>query len=204
MLPTRRERQVAQTRADILEAARLLFADSGYSGTTVAQVAKQAGVSVQTIYDAVGSKASLIASLNDALDTAAGVPEKALVIARADTAAEVVDNILAITRALIETSGPVIRTAAEASNSEPEVKKLLDEGLVRHRQGVAFAAARLAQLGAINANEVDTVSDLLAMWSDTVQWLYLLDRYSWTLDKIEAIASAALATVINDISDISV
>lgn len=166
----------------------------------MAQVAKRAGVSVQTIYDAFGSKASLIASLNDAIDTAAGVPEKAQAIAGAETAAEVVDRTLAIARALVETSGPMIRTVAEAGISEPEVRKLLDEGVARHRQGVAFAAAKLAGLGAIHADEVETVADLLAMWSDAVQWLYLIDRYSWTTDRIEATARAALATVINDLT----
>ena len=39
-----------QTRRESLEAARRLFAERGYVGTSVADIAAEAGVAVQTIY----------------------------------------------------------------------------------------------------------------------------------------------------------
>ena len=65
---SRRARQAAQTRRDILNAARRLFAKKGYAATTVAEIAAAAGASVQTIYDRVGSKAELVSALNDLID----------------------------------------------------------------------------------------------------------------------------------------
>lgn len=45
-----RARQRAQTRDDIAEAARTLFTDEGFEATTVAGIARRAGVSERTFY----------------------------------------------------------------------------------------------------------------------------------------------------------
>jgi AcrR family transcriptional regulator len=44
-----RARQASETRARVVEAARELFARHGYAGTTVAQIARAAGVSAETV-----------------------------------------------------------------------------------------------------------------------------------------------------------
>ena len=49
--PSLRERQAQLTRDEILKAARRLFADRGYTRTTVRDIAEAAGVSSQTVYD---------------------------------------------------------------------------------------------------------------------------------------------------------
>jgi AcrR family transcriptional regulator len=54
-----REAQAAQTRERILDAAVAAFRASGYSGTSLAQVAKAAGVSVETVKQ-LGPKSSLL------------------------------------------------------------------------------------------------------------------------------------------------
>src|SRR5882757_1209870 len=71
----RRERQAAETRREIVAAGRRLFARQGYAKTSVVQIAHDAGVSVQTIYDSVGSKAAIVRMLNDLIDVEGGVPE---------------------------------------------------------------------------------------------------------------------------------
>src|SRR3954454_25195541 len=70
---TRRERQARQTRGEILQAARQLFAQHGYSRTSVRDIARSAGVSAQTVYDSVGSKQALVAALNDLIDEEADI-----------------------------------------------------------------------------------------------------------------------------------
>jgi hypothetical protein len=51
----RRQRQAAQTRADILRAARRLFAERGYPATTIEAIATAAEVSEATVYAGFGS-----------------------------------------------------------------------------------------------------------------------------------------------------
>jgi len=55
-----REEQAGQTRRRALAAARELFLAQGYAGTTVAQVAKAAGLSPDTIYVSLGGKQGLL------------------------------------------------------------------------------------------------------------------------------------------------
>ena len=70
-----RERRAELTRQSILDAARRLFAERGYSRTSVRDIAEAAGVSAQTVYDSVGSKQAIVGRLNDLLDREAGVSE---------------------------------------------------------------------------------------------------------------------------------
>ncbi|PVE76136.1 TetR/AcrR family transcriptional regulator [Microbacterium testaceum] len=68
----------ADTRNRILEAAASEFETRGYSATTVASLAKVAGVSVQTLYLAWGSKRALLRGyLEKALAGDAASPEEA-------------------------------------------------------------------------------------------------------------------------------
>jgi AcrR family transcriptional regulator len=60
-----RARQAARTRRRVLAAARALFADNGYAGTTVAQIARRAKVSLDTVYAGVGRKPDLLLAVID-------------------------------------------------------------------------------------------------------------------------------------------
>lgn len=60
--PRRRE-QAAATRRDILEAAERLFAQHGYVGTSVAQIAQDARVALKTVYAVFGTKAEVLRAL---------------------------------------------------------------------------------------------------------------------------------------------
>src|SRR3954471_15425884 len=62
---SRRTAQARQNRAAVLQAARQCFLDRGYAGTTLAEVAADAGVSVETIYKAFSNKAGLLKALFD-------------------------------------------------------------------------------------------------------------------------------------------
>lgn len=57
---SRRKRQAAETRTDVVVAAMRLFNESGWAGTTVAAIADEAGVAVETIYSGFGSKKALV------------------------------------------------------------------------------------------------------------------------------------------------
>nr|WP_319248121.1 TetR/AcrR family transcriptional regulator [uncultured Celeribacter sp.] len=52
-------RTEAQTRAELLTAARAEFLESGYSGTSIGAVAQRAGVSTRTVYKVVENKDDL-------------------------------------------------------------------------------------------------------------------------------------------------
>ena len=71
----RREQMAQQTRGDILRAARCLFAEPGYAGTSINDIAAQAGVAIQTICARLGSKRGMLLALIDLIDEEAGVDQ---------------------------------------------------------------------------------------------------------------------------------
>ena len=56
-----------ETQARIVAAATDLFLEHGYLGTTMAMIAEEAEVSVQTLYLAFGSKAAIIKTVHDVM-----------------------------------------------------------------------------------------------------------------------------------------
>jgi AcrR family transcriptional regulator len=58
-----RQRQAHETRRRIIEATRQLLETKGYAGMTIEAVARQAEVSVQTVYAVFGSKTGILAEL---------------------------------------------------------------------------------------------------------------------------------------------
>jgi AcrR family transcriptional regulator len=63
---SRRNLQAAQTRDEVIRAATSRFAATGWAGTTLAAIAEEAGVSVETIYNGFGSKKGLLRAAMDA------------------------------------------------------------------------------------------------------------------------------------------
>src|SRR5918993_2361533 len=62
---TLRLEQARLTRARIIDAARALLIEGGYESMTINAVAEAAGVSTQTIYNAVGNKAAIVKAVYD-------------------------------------------------------------------------------------------------------------------------------------------
>ena len=62
---TVREESARRTRQLVADAARELFLTEGYAETSVAAIARKAGVSTQTVYNVFGTKADLLKHLYD-------------------------------------------------------------------------------------------------------------------------------------------
>ena len=62
---SRRRAAAEQTKAAVLRAARELFTTRGYAATPVADIARAAGVSVDTLYETVGRKPQLLLAVHD-------------------------------------------------------------------------------------------------------------------------------------------
>src|SRR5258708_6894981 len=62
---TRRRQQAQHNRGAVLAAARTRFLAKGYAATTIAEIARDAGVSVETVYKAFANKAGVLKALFD-------------------------------------------------------------------------------------------------------------------------------------------
>jgi AcrR family transcriptional regulator len=185
--PTLRERQAQLTQAEILKAARRLFAERGYSRTSVRDIAEAAAVSAQTVYDSIGSKQALVLRLNDLIDAEAHVVEIAGSAETSDDPEEVASVSAKITRSILEHCGDIIHALATGASAEPDLQVVLDEGQSRHLGGARLTVGRLQAMKALKKNaDVDDATETLAAISDIRFALLLRDSYGWSLDRIES------------------
>lgn len=195
--PTRRQRQAEQTREDIVDAARGLFFSQGYARTSVSQIAAAAGVSVQTIYDSVGSKAQIVRQLSDLIDVEGGVPEYAARIPTATDGRELLDLTVTIAHNISERCDDIISAVFSGASVEPELAAVRDEGQRRHRQGNRLVAERLAEIGQLREGvEVDEAADVIAMLCDPQVLRTVVHDYGWARDRWHAWALDTLATLV--------
>lgn len=126
--PHRRE-QAARTRRKIVRAAQRLFLRHGYAGATMAAVAAEAGVVVETVYRSFGSKGALFgavveSALAGGADRAEVPVEQRPAIAAviAETDAERQITLYAATQPGIHRrAGPLLRAVRDAAALDPEV-----------------------------------------------------------------------------------
>ncbi len=166
----RRQEQAARTRLDILAAAGKLFRDRGYTATPMPLIAGEAGVVVETVYRAFGSKAGLFKAVVEAA-LAGGA-------ARADVPVEERPAIRAVIeepdpRRQIELyaatqpgihrrSGPLLRALLGAVGTDPELKGLWEELEGWRLAGQGRFVGMLAERGALRPGlSVDDAADVV-------------------------------------------
>lgn len=193
----RRERMALQTRADILQTARRLFAERGYAATSVNDIAEEAGVALQTIYSRLGSKRGIVMALIDVIDEEAGVPEAAAAVTTASTPEEVLRAQNRLTRGVQERCGDIVGALIAAATIEPEVEHAVAEGLRRHRHGARLTIERISELdGLRNDLAPDHAIALLSAATAHDVWYELVHAHKLSWDQAEQTVNDALARTI--------
>ncbi len=194
-----RERQAELSRSEILLAARRLFAERGFARTSVRDIAKAAGVSVQTVYNSFGSKQAVVARLNDLIDSEAGIGAIVGPIAASRDPQQVAALSARITRSMLENCGDIIRAVVTGAAAEPEIQAVLDEGHRRHLEGARTVVRLLQDMKAL-ASTADSAatSETLAAITDFRFGLVLRESYGWSLDRIEEWMTATSRSLLLD------
>jgi AcrR family transcriptional regulator len=185
--PTLRARQAQLTRDEILSAARRLFAEQGYSRTTVRDIAEAAGVSAQTVYDSIGSKQAIVARLNDLIDAEADIAAIVGAAAGSDDPQQILAVQATVTRSILEHCGDILRALVTGAAAEPDLAQVLAEGNRRHVDGARRIVTQLTGLDALDPSvTVDAAVATLSATSDVSFAVLLADQYGWSLDDIQA------------------
>jgi AcrR family transcriptional regulator len=127
---SRGPRAEGDSRADILEAARDLFAARGFRATTTRQVAERAGVDVALIHHFFGTKAALFAAAIDLPRIASQIEARIASPGRdpAEALARLYLERLFITER--RTLSAMLRTAVGSGDEVPELRMLLQQTIV--------------------------------------------------------------------------
>jgi AcrR family transcriptional regulator len=195
--PNRREVAAAETRREILRAARRLFAEHGYANTSVQQIAEESGVAVQTVYSSVGSKAALVLALNDLIDEEAGVAALASELLEETDPSRLIAKAVHLTRQLNERCGDIVGVLLSAEVAEPEAAAAVAEGMRRHQQGASGVSKRLAGLGALRGDLTPRrAAAVFSMMTSPTSWRQLTADAGWTYDEGEAWLAASLGQLL--------
>jgi AcrR family transcriptional regulator len=167
--PVNKRERAAQTRVRMLGAAFALFAERGYQGTTMAAVAKAAGVAEQTMYFTFGTKAALLREVMIAGRTAAGeereVPERRWFTDALEatdqrrTLAVAVEGGTEVFRRL----APIAHAMASAELVDPDVAVTMDMIRGERREAMGRLVDALAANGpiAVSPREATDVIDVV-------------------------------------------
>lgn len=141
-----RSQQAARTREAITQAARKLFEERGFTATTIAAIATEAGVSQQTIYASFGSKPALVRAILQQMEESADATTWRERITSENDPAQILTAFAQWTRAFFEASSPSFEIAQQAA---PELTELMAQGDQHRRQALESLVARLAATGAL-------------------------------------------------------
>lgn len=189
--PVREERAV-QTRRAITAAAQALFAEHGFAGTTVANIAQRAGVAVPTVYAAFGSKGAIVRALLEQMEHDSDSSGWVQRIAQAPTPHATLAAFAQWNTALFSSSKAIIQTTAGAA-ADPAINELRAEGDRHRRDGLRTVISALAQDGALSA-QLSEEQALDRAWMLTCVELYLsaTDTCGWSDTEYEQWLTALL------------
>jgi TetR/AcrR family transcriptional regulator, regulator of cefoperazone and chloramphenicol sensitivity len=183
-----RQRHAAVTRSVIVEVARLKFAEDGYTATGVRQIAEGAGVSVQTLYSAFGSKQGILLALVDLAREQTGGLRTWDLIEQSEDPAEIVGLAARLRRQILELCGDIVTTLREGAAGDPEVVAVDDEGHRRTREGITHMCERLQVLGALRPDTTlkRAADQVAALFSAEVYEELTGPRSGWSPDEYES------------------
>jgi AcrR family transcriptional regulator len=191
--PTWRQRQAAETKRQIVRAARRLFVDSGYAGTTVEQIAAEAGVAVATVYKAFGTKAAIARDLNDLIDEEAGTAGLAAQIDAETDPARLIALAVAQLRTQHERCGDIIAAIRSGAAVDATLAEVWAEGTRRYDDSMRHLTAKLQAAGALRPGlDVAQAAGLLSVLCSTEAFTGLTTRHGWTASQWETWTTSAL------------
>ena len=186
---TGRRAQAAQTRGDVIEAARRVFLERGFAGATIPRIAAEAGVAVETVYRAATGKAGLLEAAVQA-SLAGGVERAKVPVEQRPGILRVIEETdprrqleayAATQPGVWKRVGPLLRILDAAASTDETLANLRDQHAQFRLQGLRRFAALLAERGALRRGmSVDRAADII--WTLCAQANYdsLVTSRGWT------------------------
>jgi AcrR family transcriptional regulator len=183
---SRRRAAAELTRAAVLRAARELFTARGYAGTSVAEIALAAGVSVDTLYETVGRKPQLLLAVHDMELAGADAPveaEQRDYVQRIRAARTAAAKITAYTDALarlLPKTVPLLDSLRAAGEKDPACREVYEAVRERRAANMRLFAADLRSTGELRDDlDDDTIAGLV--WSmNAPEYFLLITSRGWT------------------------
>lgn len=197
---TWRAEQAAATRRSVLDATRRVLIEKGYSGATIDAIARQAGVSVPTVYKGFGTKRELVRQMlgmavagDDEPVPLAERPEM-LAMDRMRSGIEILTAAAAQARQIFDRLGtlPAILLVA-ARAGEPELRGFAAEMGGKRLTDVTRIVRAVAATGDLRPDLDEThAADIMWTLGSPEVHLQLTDDRGWSAEDYESWLAKAL------------
>lgn len=196
----RRREQAEQTRERVLDAAATLFEERGYEGTSIAAIARHAGVSEETIYARFQNKRTLLGEL---VRRAVRGPDPAPVpdqagprrIAAATDQHEQLRLFAADIVLRLERAAPLVAVVSGAARSEPELAELLTRLHADRLENLRVLVDALTANGPLRVPDEPAVETIWALTSPELHQLLTRTR-GWTRRRYREWLADSLAQLV--------
>lgn len=194
---TRRDVQADATREHIVAVAERMFLSGGYVATSITAIANEAGVAVQTVYNAVGAKASLLSAV---LDRVAAGPDSPRPVAEfmqertahAPDAAAVVTLLADWFVEVHERAAAVFALIAQAATVDADAAQVQQRRAEQRLANYALAASALRERGALaGLSDAQAATTIWALGHPQVYRSLVLDG-DWSVAEYRAWLELAL------------
>ncbi len=181
-----REARAARTRDAIIEAAARLIRAGGLTSATMEAIAAEAGVAVQTVYAAFGSKPGILAALLERLERDADPDRLASELLAAGTPHDQVRAIAGYHRRLFQAGAEVIAASLGSIATDADLARHVRNGHDRRRAGQAAVVRSWERTGALRPG-VGRREAADVLWALTGPELYLLQTTisAWSAARYE-------------------
>jgi len=190
----RSSRQAAAqaTRRTILESARFLFLENGYTGTTMPSIAQASGVALDTIYATVGKKSTLFrllveTAISGADESIAAENRDYVRAIRAEPQAALKLKIYATAlRHIQQRLAPLFLVLQAAAPLDPDLQALWQEISLRRASNMRLFAKDIASTGKLRNDLPETVAaDIIWSMNSPEFYLLLVGQRGWSPEQFE-------------------
>lgn len=194
-----RTESAERTRLRILEAGKFLFSRKGIDVTTMAQIAARAGVSEQTVYATVKSKAGLLHALMHAAIFGQRSRQALQLLEGVEDPVRRIAMSAHVARAIYEGESAELSLLMKASAFSPELRKALQSfealrhDMQRERIDALFAARRARK----DLSKADAAT-LLWMYTSREVYHKLVHESGWTPQAFQAWLEQTLVESLTD------
>ncbi len=172
-----RREQADRSRDAAIKAAEQRFLRDGYANTTIAAIAEDVGVSVDTIYKSFGGKPGLIRAIRARAllgegPVAAEQRSDALHTDRRDPR-QIIEEWGSLTAEVAPRSAPILLLVRDAAAADPELRSLLEELDADRLRRMTVNARRLHEAGHLRRG-LSVIRAAEVLWTYSSPELYEL------------------------------
>lgn len=166
---SKRQARALESQTQIIETARELFIENGYSGVSIETIARKAKASPETIYSVFKNKRTILSRAMDFASDPGGGPIPIMLRAAIQEVAsernqhKQIEMFAGRMQIFLSHIAPLVGIVRDAAKTEPEIKKLLNKYLDDRYQGMGFFIDCLLANGPLR-NGLSKLSAVETIW----------------------------------------